>query len=138
MLFVFVSNLNAQNPASTIWLFKIRDMFVKLLGLKTAGCEEDVREEITSFKGNVGEKIALFQVRARAENEIFTGQDDDHLNFGLSFYLEHEEDKYVISLITIVKLNNISGKIYFAFVKPIHIILMPMILHRLKNRLLNT
>jgi hypothetical protein len=77
----------------------------------------------------------LFQVLARNENEIFTGQKDTHLDFGLSFYIAKKKGGYLIKLITIVKINNPLGKIYFAFVKPFHILLVPIILHRLKKRL---
>jgi hypothetical protein len=43
-------------------MLAIREYVAKQLGLKTAGGREKVLQEVQSFKGNIGDKIALFEV----------------------------------------------------------------------------
>jgi hypothetical protein len=125
-------------PKGALWLLSIREFIAKQIGLKTANGKKNVTAEIQSFQGCIGEKIGLFEVWCRNENEIVTGQRDKHLDFGLSFYIENDNEKHIIKLTTIVKINSFLGKVYFFLVKPIHKLLMPTVTKRLSNKLKNS
>jgi hypothetical protein len=122
-------------PKVATGMLAIREYVAKQLGLKTAGGREKVLQEVQSFKGNIGDKIALFEVWDRSDKEIVTGQRDKHLDFCLSFHLTKANEEYILKLITLVQINSSLGKAYFFLVKPVHKMLMPIIVKRLCKRL---
>ena len=124
-------------PKFGIWMLQFRELIGKKLGLKTANGRKGTLIEIEQFKGQIGDRIALFEVWNRNANEIVTGQRDKHLDFVLVFKLENNEEKHNLQLITAVQINSRLGRIYLWAIKPIHMLLMPMIMRRLCHRLKN-
>jgi hypothetical protein len=112
-----------------------REAIGRQLGLKTAKDKEGTMKEIKLFNGPVGDKIALFEVWKRTDKEILTGQRDKHLDFVLSFHLTNIDKEYTLQLLTAVQRNSRLGKVYFFIVKPIHKLLMPILVKRLCNQL---
>lgn len=124
-------------PTGAQGLLAIREHIARQIGLKTAQGKQKVMAEIQSFQGCIGEKIGLFEIWYRNENEIVTGQKDKHLDFTLSFYVEKSKAGHLIQLTTIVQINSFVGKVYFFLVKPMHRLLMPIIMNRLSKKLKN-
>lgn len=122
-------------PKPFLWTLVLREAVAKRLGLKTANGKKETMKEIELFNGQVGDKIALFEVWNRTAKEIVTGQRDKHLDFVLSFYLDKINDNYTLQLLTAVQLNSRLGRIYFYLVKPMHKLLMPTLIKRLSRRL---
>jgi hypothetical protein len=122
-------------PKPFLWMLAFREFVGKRIGLKTAGGKHATLIEIETFKGEVGEKIALFEVWDRNEEEILTGQHDKHLDFILSFLLKSKEHQHTLTLLTAVQFNNKSGRIYFKLTKPLHKLLMPVLMKNLSRRL---
>jgi hypothetical protein len=122
-------------PKPFLWMLMFREAIGRQLGLKTANDKEGTLKEIELFSGQEGDKIALFEVWKRTEKEILTGQRDKHLDFVLSFHLENKDKGYTLQLLTAVQLNSRLGKVYFFTVKPIHKLLMPILVKRLCKRL---
>jgi hypothetical protein len=121
-------------------LLTIRNKIVSIFGLKSSGDFIDIQEELDNFKGDPGENIGLFKVLEKTENEIIMGDDDKHLNFKVSFFIEEpisDNSKKYIILSTTVKFNNWFGKLYFLPVKPIHKFIVPIMLRRIINGLEN-
>ena len=118
-------------------MLAVREAVARPLGLKTANGKKATLLEIKRFEGNVGERIALFEVWNRTEKEIVTGQRDKHLDFILSFYLETRENQYTLKLFTVIQFNSRLGRAYFLVVKPIHRLLMPVLVRRLCHRLVH-
>ena len=116
-------------------MLQLREVVGKKLGLKTANGRQGTLMEIEQFNGQIGDRIALFEVWDRNSNQIVTGQRDKHLDFVLVFKLESEEEKHHLQLITAVQTNNRLGRIYLCLIKPVHRVLMPMIMKRLCHRL---
>ncbi len=56
----------------------------------------------------------------RNENEIVMGEDDRHLYYGISVMKLKKAALSEITLTTVVKFHNQWGRIYFAFIKPFH------------------
>lgn len=112
-------------------LFSLRNNLVKNLGLKTSENITKREKILEGFNCEKGEKIGLFKVFEKTENEVILGEDDKHLNFRISLFLSHKQpqkkkNKLIIS--TTVKYNNWFGKLYFLFVKPFHKFIVPTIL----------
>ena len=100
-------------------LLKLRDLLVAMVGLKTT---EDV-ETKTNYQFEPNERAGLFRVFSKTEHELILGEDDKHLNFRVSLYLEtvpNDTGTKQITVTTIVIYNNWFGRFYFFFVKPFH------------------
>jgi hypothetical protein len=108
-------------------LMKLRDALVGAFGLKTSKAEK----KYISPLYKVGEKAVLFTVVDRNENEIVMAENDKHLNFRTAVYIERGEANTHIYLSTLVKFNNIWGKLYFLPVKPFHKLIIKSLLKSL-------
>ncbi len=112
-------------------LFTIRNKIVGLLGLKTAGSINDRQKLLDNFKCEPGEQLGLFKVFSKTNNEIILGEDDKHLNFRVSLFLDqrlNETNKKTLSISTTVEFNNWFGRIYFLPVRPFHKLIVPTML----------
>ncbi|MDR2684713.1 MAG: DUF2867 domain-containing protein [Prevotellaceae bacterium] len=98
-------------------LMKIRNSIARLFGLAVPGNEAQEQDYYPT-----GSKLMIFTVSARNENEIVMEENDKHLKFRTSVFVDREKSK--IYLTTIVKFNNLGGKLYFIPVKPVHKILV--------------
>lgn len=143
----FVVSLNGIRPTieqvgksffttSPAWIAKLlllRDKVGRMIGLKTAGDAGKRDELLAHFRCEVGERIALFHVLDKNENEVIFGEDDKHLNFRVSLYID--KLKSTLTVTTFVKRHNWLGKTYFLFVKPFHKIIVPSIMRSMINQL---
>lgn len=121
-------------PKSMEALIMLRELMAKKIGLKTAEGRKSILKELEEFDGNVGSKIGLFEVVERSEDKLITGQNDTHLDFRLLFLVERGNPQK-ITLTTEVITHNLLGNIYFLFVMPMHKLIMPWVLKRMKRRL---
>jgi hypothetical protein len=112
-------------------LFEFRNKIVAVFGLKTANKMSNREALLSTFKCEVGEQLGLFKVFNSNENEVILGENDKHLDFRISLFLEPiEEDafKKTITISTTVIFHNKFGKIYFLPVKPFHKRIVPVML----------
>ena len=112
-------------------LFAFRNRLAGLFGLKTSGVIPDRQKMIDDFKAEKGEQLGLFKVLDKTSNEIILGEDDKHLNFRVSLFIDKENEsetdkKLIIS--TTVKFNNWFGRLYFLPVRPFHKLIVPTML----------
>lgn len=117
-------------PKWFMGLMYLREALAGLIGLKT-GKGIDVKKQLREFSGSVGESIALFHVMGRSEEEILTGENDSHLDFRLSFFARPGGSETEVILATTVQFNALIGKLYFLPVRPIHRLIVPIILRRM-------
>jgi uncharacterized protein YnzC (UPF0291/DUF896 family) len=112
-------------------LFTFRNKIAGLFGLKTSGNIADRQEMLRNFKAEKGDQLGLFKVFDKNADEIILGEDDKHLNFRISLFIEHQNgnktDKNLI-ISTTVKFNNWFGRLYFLPVRPFHKLIVPTIL----------
>jgi hypothetical protein len=59
------------------------------------------------------------------------GDDDKHLYYRISILKRNTEKRFEVYLTTIVKFKNNWGKIYFAFIKPFHKMVVKSMLKKL-------
>ena len=119
-------------------LFAVRNKIVSIFGLKTSGNMNDRQKQLENFKCEKGERLGLFKVFDKAENEVILGEDDKHLNFRISLFLNnHKTDltKKEIIISTTVEFKNWFGRLYFIPVKPFHRIIVPTMLRGIINEL---
>jgi len=122
---------NAFFVSSPKWiglLLSFRNKIVSLFGLKTGHSISKEKKLIIEK----GEQIGLFKIFDKTENEIILGEDDKHLDFRVSLFLDsHTQHKKKLIISTIVVFNNWFGKVYFLPVKPFHKVIV-------RNMLKNT
>ncbi|MDD2793674.1 MAG: DUF2867 domain-containing protein [Sediminibacterium sp.] len=102
-----------------------------LFGLKTSGKITDRQKMLDNFKCEKGEQLGLFKIFDKTADEIILGEDDKHLNFRVSLFIDKQAEKRTdINLIisTTVKFNNWFGRIYFLPVRPFHKLIVPTML----------
>lgn len=113
-------------------LFSFRNKIVKLFGLKVTGNITDKKQLIANLKCKSGEQIGLFKIFSVNQEEIILGEDDKHLDFRLSLFLENinpESNEKLLTISTSVRFNNNFGKLYFIPVKPFHKLIVPTMLN---------
>ncbi len=116
-LATITTKIFATAPGWVKALMGLRNALVKVLGLKTDFPEaKDQRFE-------EGGRLAFFKIYEIHDNEILLGEDDSHLNFRVSIF-DSKEAENNIKVTTLVQYNNTLGKLYFAVVKPFHMIIV--------------
>ncbi len=113
-------------------LFNLRNKIVSVFGLKTSGNLVDRQQQLNNFKCEPGEQLGLFKVFNKTENEVIIGEDDKHLNFRVSLFLDKsktDKSKKNITISTTVEFNNWFGRLYFLPVRPFHKFIVPTMLN---------
>ena len=111
-------------------LLELRNKIVGIFGLKTSGQANNRATLLKNFKCEPNERLGLFKVFDRTENEVVLGEDDKHLNFRVSLLkskiIGTNQNKLTIT--TTVEFKNWYGKLYFLPVKPFHSFIVPTML----------
>jgi hypothetical protein len=81
-----------------------------------------------------GTAVGIFLVLARSDGELLMGLDDKHLDFRFSLLLRTSPQAERAIATTTVKFNNVWGRLYFAFVKPFHRLIVPAMLRTALKR----
>lgn len=130
-----VSAARAVFSSAPAWIGKLmhlRNRMVYVFGLKTGEPPVGQRDAVLQFKGEPGERLGIFKVTERAEQEIIMGEDDKHLDFRVSLHLLPQADgRKELTLTTIVTYNNWFGRLYFFFVKPFHKVIVRAMMRRM-------
>lgn len=112
-------------------LFAFRNKLVRIFGLKTSEKITDRQKMLDNFKCEKGERIGLFKVFDKTADEIVLGEDDKHLNFRVSLFIDNKNENKVnknLIISTTVKFNNWFGRFYFIPVRPFHKLIVPIML----------
>lgn len=125
-------------PKWSAVLFDMRNKIVSLFGLKTPDKMEDRQAALKNFNCEPNERLGLFQVYSKTEDEVVIGEDDKHLNFRISLLKKDDlskEGMKKLIISTTVEFNNWFGKLYFLPVKPFHRLIVPSMLKGLIRKL---
>lgn len=111
-----------------LWL---RNRIVARFGLQVPhdGAQRDQEGSIRP-----GSAVGIFLVLARSDGELLMGLDDKHLDFRFSLLLRTSTQGERAIATTTVRFNNVWGRLYFAFVKPFHRIIVPAMLRAAVRR----
>ena len=103
-------------------LGKLRDLLVKPFGLKTENDIKNERPEECEFD--------FAPVLYRSEQEIVMGMNDKHLYFRMSVLKIAQHGNSQLFLTTVVRFNNLGGRIYFSAIWLFHgLIVRSMLRH---------
>ena len=111
-------------------LMTLRDKVVSIFGLKISGDIADRKRQLDNFKCEPGEQIGPFKVFAKTESEVILGEDDKHLNFRISLFLNQKKEHNIknLTISTTVDFNNWFGRLYFLIIRPFHKLIVPAML----------
>ena len=127
---ISVDLLAKEMFATKSWTDKLldfRNFVVRIFGLKTTGWRQ-VQSEMPYKAGN---KVGIFTVECRNEQEIVMAENDKHLNFKTSVLASVNETGMDLYFTTIVHFNNIWGRLYFIPVKPFHRLILISSINRI-------
>ena len=120
----FIAAMLSYYPGWVVFLYRIRAILVKLLGLHKHPVPETLPEldaEDVSFV--VGEAVTFFTVRLTEENHYWVGEtpEDKHLRAYFGVVVEALEDKRKrFHVATIVYYKHWTGPVYFNLIRPFH------------------
>jgi hypothetical protein len=108
--------LFASAPGWVRRLLALRDWLVHPFELVTfpAPARPAVAAELAP-----GGRLGPFLVFSVSPEEVVLGQDDQHLSFRVSVRVEPEQPGQAV-LTTAVEFHNRAGRVYFAFIRPFH------------------
>ncbi|VXB50307.1 DUF2867 domain-containing protein [Massilia sp. 9I] len=110
----------SHQPAWIDRLTSLRDMIVACFGLKTA------RQLAQLASREQAERVGIFRIYSRSENEIVLGEDDSHLDFRVSFLCGPQE----LTVTTVVHCHNLLGRTYLFVIAPFHRLVVKASLRR--------
>lgn len=102
-------------------LMRLRDALVRPFGLKAS--PQGPRPPPRFL---IGERIGLFTLYARTEDELLLGEDDRHLDFRICLRVSAGQ----ATLATLVRFRNAWGRLYFFLIRPFHGVLVRRMLRR--------
>lgn len=116
-------------PDWMIHMLKVRNRIVKYFGLKTGMV--DAKLVAPPFQS--GQQFGVFKLYSINKTESVIGEDDKHLNFRISFIVDNKNE---LVMSTVVDINNTFGTVYMFIVKPIHRILVTVMMKKM-NKLIS-
>lgn len=118
-------------------LLAFRNRLVSIFGLKIPRQINNKQSLIANFRCEPGEQLGLFRVYRRTNNEVILGEDDRHLDFRVSLFLDRSQNDIASRLVisTTVKYHNWFGRLYFLPVKPFHKLIVRAMLKRMIQQL---
>ncbi len=118
---------SANRPKWIRRLMKIRNAITSLFGLKDTQIDNTA---INNQTVEIGEKLGMFEIFDKLDNELILGKNDKHLNFRISVMTDYNQvsNETKLTLSTVVKYNNFFGKLYLIPVKPFHKLIVPVML----------
>lgn len=105
------------------WSMNMRNKITSKIGLKDLGNFKKIDSNKKENEYVAGDRIGIFTLRQRTENELVIGDDDKHLNVTLSVY--KNEKTQVLTITTVVHLKNWLGRLYMVPVIPAHRKIVP-------------
>ncbi|EGP09001.1 hypothetical protein CSIRO_1162 [Bradyrhizobiaceae bacterium SG-6C] len=102
-------------------LMKLRNIMVTPFGLKRP----------THRKALTRESIGPFPVISETPQRLVAGFDDRHLDFRIVVDVSGDVPGQEVSATTLVKTNNLLGRIYLTIIMPFHRIIVPAMLRNI-------
>jgi hypothetical protein len=99
-------------------LMAIRNRIVRLFGLKDVGAMKTAARPADAYQ--VGDRLGIFSIFSKTENELLLGIDDSHLDVRVSLLKSKRDGVPYYVLSTVVHVHNLLGRVYMAPVGRIH------------------
>lgn len=98
-------------PAWVVVLLRLRNWLGALVGLKTGPRARVLLSAHAPLRP--GDRLGLFKVFERRDDEILMGEDDWHLDFRVSVLLQHDGEANWVVVSTIVRFSHWFGRAYY-------------------------
>jgi len=120
----------AQTPSWVNTCMALRNRAVSLMGLKNLGALDNVNTFRSASEYQPGERIGIFTVFENSFDEALLGDRDRHLNVTLSVHRTPAtlDAGVVVTVTTVVHVNNFFGRLYMLPVRPMHKRIAPTVL----------
>lgn len=118
----FIAGALSYSPGWMKFLYGVRGVFVRLLGMKQQGIPQNSRMKPEDVSFTPGEMATFFKVYAAQEDYYWVaGAAESHLTAYLSVVVEPiTETRNRFYLVTIVHYNRWTGPVYFNVIRPFH------------------
>ena len=120
----------SRTPKWVSLLLATRNRIVALFGLKQA----DLHIEGDASSTSSSSSVAGFPVVEQSEEQVQLGFDDKHLDFRIWVRREPgtSELSPQLTVTTVVRTNQLLGRVYLEVIKPFHRCIVPAMLNRLR------
>lgn len=119
-----------QTPGWVDALMRLRNLVAALFGLKNLGVLADVADGKTAADYRVGDRVGIFTLLLLSAEEVILGDADRHLEVRVSVCKVPQPDGLLLAVSTVVHIHNRLGRLYMAFVGPVHRRIVPALLRR--------
>ena len=112
----------SYQPEWVTFLYRVRWLFVRLLGMKQTGVPKQQRLQADDVSLNEGDQGGFFTIKtARDEQHWVAGATESHLTAYLGLVVEPlSTNRKRFHVITIVHYHNWTGPVYFNIIRPFH------------------
>lgn len=118
----FISGMISYQPAWITFLYGVRAIFVRFLGMKQEGLPRAVKIDPSRIPMLPGKNLSFFKVELAQEDAYWAAAaDDKHLKAYLALAVRPQADgKNRFYVFTIVHYHNWAGPVYFNVIRPFH------------------
>lgn len=117
----FIARMMSYQPEWITFLFRIRGVFVRVLGMKQEGIPKPLTMRPEDVPMISGEGVGFFKVTLAKEDAYwFALVKDPHLNAALGVVVEPLPNTKRFHVVTIVHYNTWQGPVYFNVIRPFH------------------
>lgn len=122
-----------QTPGWVNFLMSLRNRVVGLVGLKNLGSLAGMRADKAAADYRPGDRAGIFRVLRVSDDEVILGDDDRHLRVQVSVCKLRHDGRDAVAVSTVVHLHGLLGRIYMIPVAPMHKLIVPAVLRRLRK-----
>jgi hypothetical protein len=118
----FLAAMLAYQPGWVTFLYGVRRVLVRFLGLRQPGVPHALRLTPAAVPMTPGRKLAFFQVQGAAEDRYWVGAAaDKHLTGTLAVVAAPPgAGRRRFYVVTVVHYHNWAGPVYFTLIRPFH------------------
>lgn len=121
----------SRTPAWIDAAMRTRNRIVGMVGLKNLGALSEVDPARPESSYAIGERIGIFTLLERRDDEVVLGDSDRHLDVKVSVHRSEMGERMRVAVSTVVHVRNALGSAYMVFVGPAHRRIAPAMVARL-------
>ena len=118
----FIAGFVSYNPSWIKFLYGVRMVFVRFLGMKQEGIPQDANLKPENISFTAGDKLEFFNViDAQEDHYYIAGAIESHLTALLAIAVEplpNGKNRFYVT--TIVHYHRWTGPVYFNVIRPFH------------------
>lgn len=123
----------AKTPGWVNRLMALRNRTAALFGLKNLGHMGAMDASKPAADYRVGDRIGVFTLLQMSEREVVLGDSDKHLDVRIFVCKLAGSAGPSAAVSTVVHVHNLLGKTYMLFVAPVHKLIVPAMLAKLRT-----